>query len=391
MVSMLVAVDASLTFTATSAPNGWVTSVGGGDHWTFNVAKQIPDTQFTYTIYTNCDLTVDGVSMGGNNPINDQSGGTILDSGSISFINDDSSTTTFNPLPYSITPDTNGGVNVFIQKPSAGVTCEVSALTIGTINYLAVGGSADPHLALAYGGMADFRGIDNTFFSMLSAPKINMAMKTNDAVFMIKHNHRVEGSFMTEVAVNVMSGTEMVTVHTVADKVTGFRVENSEGKIISQNGQWSNWTGHGVVAEQLMLTTSIRAHGWEVNATRKPVYNHVTGPKWRFDFTLRPLVDDESKWACYPHGIIGQSFDGTGIGLVGKMDDYDDYDVKTSAMAEGVIEGTADDYIVKPTSPEFKYSRFDAKTPDECKPRDSKLLSGLNIRVPGNSVVGASD
>ena len=86
-----------------------------------------------------------------------------------------------------------------------------------------------------------------------------------------------------------------------------------------------------------------------------------------------------------------QSFDGTGIGLVGKMDDYDDYNVKTSAMAEGVIEGTAADYIVKPTSPEFKYSRFDAKTPNECKPRDSKLLSGRKIRVPGNSVVGASD
>ena len=291
---------------------------------------------------------------------------------------------------YNVLSTTTGGWNVFVPHQGLGESCTTDTLIVGGFNYVQSGGGGDPHLTLAYGGMADFRGINDTFFSMLSAPGINAAVKTNDAVFMIKHNHRVAGSFMTEFAVNLMAGKDMVTVRTVADKVTGFHVTNEQGDVISRNGQWTNWTGDGVIAEQLMLTTSIRAHGWEVNATRKPVYNHVTGPKWRFDFTIRPLVS-EASWTCYPHGIVGQSFDGTGIGLLGKMDDYDGYDIKTSAMAEGVIEGSAVDYIVKPTSPKFKYSRFYENSASSCKPRDANSLSGRRIRGSATPAAGASD
>ena len=47
-----------------------------------------------------------------------------------------------------------------------------------------------------------------------------------------------------------------------------------------------------------------------------------------------------------PHGIIGQSFDGSMIAVSGKLDDYGDRpEFTTSAQAEGAIEGTAADYI----------------------------------------------
>ena len=391
MVATLVAVDANFVFNGQApAPDGWGADTSGTNQFfvfgppSLRPAQQYGATQNTVVPYSysgDCEVNVHAVSM--QFPYTP---GTALDSGPIQpcVVGGPSCQLTF---PYAVGIGSTFGYNIFVS-PTAD--CSISVLSIGTYNYVAAGGSADPHLSLAYGGMADFRGINNTFFSMLSSPGINAVFKTTDAVFMIKHSRRVEGSFMTELAVNVMSGTEMFTVRTVAEKETGFYVANAKNEVISRNDKWSTITGDGVVVEQLMLTTSIRAHGWEVNATRKPVYNHVSGPNWRFDFTLRPLAD-ESKWTCHPHGIIGQSFDGTGIGLLGKMDDYEEKNVKTSAMAEGVIEGTAADYIVKPESPTFKYSRFNANDETACKPRDAMTLSGSKIRGSNNMAAGASD
>ena len=261
----------------------------------------------------------------------------------------------------------------------------------------AAGASQDPHLRLAYGGKADFRGINDTLFSMLSAPGVEMAMKTTDSVFMIKHNHKVNGSFITEIAVATLSGDELVSIRAVAGEITRSYVFNSKQQVISRVRERMRWRGVNVTVEQMMLTTSIVAHGWELNATRKPVYNHVSGPKWRFDFTLRPMTP-ESSWSCYPHGIIGRSFDGTGKGLIGAMDDYDSNNVVTSAMAEGAIVGNAVDYVVKP--PEImnhKFSRFYNKETDECLPHEcpppacSHYVQVTDSSDPVNSVAGASD
>jgi hypothetical protein len=58
-------------------------------------------------------------------------------------------------------------------------------------------------------------------------------------------------------------------------------------------------------------TLVVRAAGWETNVTRKPIYNHVSGPDlWRIDLTTRPLDDTGirengiSEWkVSAPHGI----------------------------------------------------------------------------------------
>merc|ERR1712224_602255 len=97
-----------------------------------------------------------------------------------------------------------------------------------------------------------------------------------------------------------------------------------------------------------------RASGWEVNCTRKPIYNLVSGSsKWRFDFAMRPLDGSTGfeKWygkassTCYPHGILGQSWDGDNVAVSGKAEDYT-YNpanpvVTASINAEGAIEGKA--------------------------------------------------
>lgn len=270
------------------------------------------------------------------------------------------------------------------QRSTSGSAASPPPSTAGAVQY--------PHLRLAYGGLADFRGLNDTFFSMLSVPGLDVAMKTRDATFMIKHNHRVDGSFITEMAISaLLNERTVVTVRIAAAYETGFYVSDADGNVITRQSKWSNWTSDGIYVEQLMLTTSIKAHGWEVNATRKPVYNHIDGPEWRFDFTMRPLTPEEY-WSCYPHGIIGQSFDGTGIGLLGKMDDYDDNNVKTSAMADGVIEGQAADYIVKPSDfVKHKYSRFFKNKRATCEPRNASNLAAVKLPSPTWTAIAGSE
>jgi hypothetical protein len=149
-------------------------------------------------------------------------------------------------------------------------------------------------------------------------------------------------------------------------------------------------------------TLYIRANGWEVNTTRKPIYDYVSGPnQWRFDFTVRSLNDTtfakfhkSASGTCFPHGIIGQSYDGDGVGISGRTDDYA-YNkshpvITTTAMAEGAIEGTAVEYALPDRfSTNFKYDRFSRQMNDTCPTRDTRLLTGPRVRAKKNAVVGA--
>ena len=78
-----------------------------------------------------------------------------------------------------------------------------------------------------------------------------------------------------------------------------------------------------------------------------------------------------------PHGIVGQSFDGSHVAVSGKQDDYGNGpEFTTSAQAEGAIEGTHKDYIMPtPFATAFKYGRFDATAPVE--PRNVSALAGF--------------
>ena len=122
----------------------------------------------------------------------------------------------------------------------------------------------------------------------------------------------------------------------------------------------------------------------QVNATREPIYNFIHGAsEWRFDVAMRKLDGTvfakefgESSASCFPHGLIGQSYDGDGKAVSGKTDDYKDHqEVTTTAMAEGAIEGSANEYTLSgPFDTSFKYSRFARAASDECAPRDVSKL-----------------
>merc|ERR1711988_1733498 len=104
----------------------------------------------------------------------------------------------------------------------------------------------------------------------------------------------------------------------------------------------------------------------------------------------RPLVP-EKELVVFPHGLIGQTFDGDSTAVDGKTDVYHNAgpEITTAAMAEGFIEGTAEDYALSdPFSPNFKFSRFFLHEP--TPPRDISKLSGRRTYT-GAKVAGSTE
>jgi len=267
-----------------------------------------------------------------------------------------------------------------------------------SVKPVTVGSNGDPHLHLAHGGSADFRGSNNTYYNLLSAPGINFAALTMDSDFLLPTPQLVHGSFFTKVAWVVRGRSERsYAIVSDANKVA-FDVLEAQApqKVVAQrSGAWQFWEEDGVLVFYKHQTVFVRANGWEVNATRKPIYNPVRGPStWRFDIAMRTLDGTiftkefgASSASCFPHGIIGQSWDGDNIAVSGKVDDYKDrVEVTTTAMAEGAIEGSANDYALSNAfDVDFKYSRFAKVSGDVCAPRDVSKLSGFKGLAKGNT------
>lgn len=232
----------------------------------------------------------------------------------------------------------------------------------------------DPHLTFAHGGQADFRGCDGCLFNFLSARDLSLNVKTDAATFILD-GATVHGTFISEV--------HFVWYYRTVDKwlnLTYWANEVSEG-----NWGWRVINGTcmgrpfklGPKASRQCDSATIRtdyASGtietpeWVVTISARPVYNRVHGPKHRLDIGMKPRVA-ERDLSAWPHGVIGQSFDGDGMPIGGKKDNYTSGVVFTKAMAEGAIEGNASDYqVFDAYETRFKYSRFDA-TMANSRPR----------------------
>jgi hypothetical protein len=260
----------------------------------------------------------------------------------------------------------------------------------------------DPHLRFAHGGRADFRGVNGTSYALLSTRGLTYAATTMDHDFLLRNakNGRqmyVHGSFFTEGHATVRLPSRQVR-HVLFDAGrAGFAVLDSQHKLLAEHRghAWQSYDEDNLHVLAKMLTLVIRADGWEVNATRKPIYNRLSGPySSRFDIRMQPLNPAATANAVAPHGLIGQSFDGDGIAVDGALDDYtvpwgntDVPHMTTKAMAEGAIEGVAADYALKdPYDPDFKFSRF-GKT--VAPKRVASKLSGFFRRraLPASAAV----
>ena len=127
------------------------------------------------------------------------------------------------------------------------------------------------------------------------------------------------------------------------------------------------------------------------------MFDRTEGPAHRLDLSLRPLLP-EAQLAEWPHGLIGQSFDGDARPRQGKLDDYSTPVAWTTAQAEGAIEGSADDYrVASPFATAFRFSRFEPLPGGKrgpaplpvSPPSPSKSLSVAESPVPrGVATVG---
>ena len=90
----------------------------------------------------------------------------------------------------------------------------------------------------------------------------------------------------------------------------------------------------------------------------------------------------EDQLAVWPHGIVGQAWDGDGMAIDDEEDAYPRRgEFTTYAMGKGAIEREPDDYKVgTPFATNFMYSRFDST---KAAPRDiAKLVQAGVLNEP---------
>lgn len=238
---------------------------------------------------------------------------------------------------------------------------------------------SDPHLNLPNGGMADFRGKNNTYFNFLSSKNFALNVKADPASFKLK-NLTVHGSFITEAHFSIRNeDDDFMNVSFWASELNehqwGWKMVNGTcaGRPFIKGPHTTMSCGNikiGIEHSSMVLISD----EWEITVAGQPVYDSISGPKNRLDISYELRVDVD-KLRVVPHGIVGQSFDGDSRPRFGRMDQYPSTSVPgeftTAAMAEGAIEGKAEDYIVSsPFDTIFKYSRF------VSGPRPSAGISG---------------
>ena len=266
----------------------------------------------------------------------------------------------------------------------------------------------------AHGGKADFRGEHEKWYNFLSAKNISLNLFFVNAEF--KQPSRewaaIHGSHMAKFAMKVrtMLTGKTFTIEYAAASAPPHRivVRDEAGAIVKTVTHGSgNFVYENLVVSMRVrdserawkqgefqkVTAVVNTMRWLVEATSKPWPNAEKNPrKALLDVKMSALYDAD-KDVVAPHGLIGQSYDGDGVGINGKLDNYSSAlpEVTTSAMAEGAIEGVAADYVMRSKfDTAFKYSRFDAVV---AKPRDVSTLTGLRTvggKVAAVGMVGAS-
>jgi len=181
--------------------------------------------------------------------------------------------------------------------------------------------SGDPHLAFAHGGTADFRGCEGCYFNLLSTQDLLVNARTSLATFELKGS-TVHGSFLTEVHIAWNDAPTQRWLNAsfwaaeVGDHNFGWRAVNltcgsdpdERAKAMYYNTRRA--CGAATLARGYSSLT-VELPEWRVSVTPQLVFGHLEGPRRRLDLSLVPRVP-EAELATWPHGLIGQSFDGDG-------------------------------------------------------------------------------
>jgi len=268
----------------------------------------------------------------------------------------------------------------------------------------------DPHIHFAHGGRADFRGRDGVYYNFFSAPGMSVNFKTEDATFSLPrrggHALTVDGSFITEVHLTALVGGEKRKWARFSFWASELRENNwgwgmvtgsCGGGHLFELGKGSQRACEDLSVHVHMASASFTHRDFSLAVRKSPAHDgvrccvglspcptppqvrgHTTlatfGPQHRLDVGLN--VGKDYTRRNLPHGLFGQSFTSP-LPRHGRVDLYPvEGRFRTSAMAEGGIEGDASMYEVEgPHATHFHFSRFDA-APLEAP---SKALHGGEV------------
>ena len=196
-------------------------------------------------------------------------------------------------------------------------------------------------------------------------------MKTMDVSFLLPKPMKVDGSFFTEAffLLNESSGKFLLHVDASMPGFEYYSLNTMPTKKIKRykSFEYDN-VYFGVKPDYYELSTL----DWVITVLRKPIYNSLTdNMNWRLDTRIK----SKSKYGIRNvHGIVGQTFQKDRKYAEGRKDNYSGKTyVKTTAQAEGVIDGTYTDYIINNVyKPDYKYSMFENSSKNEYSENDKK-------------------
>jgi len=229
----------------------------------------------------------------------------------------------------------------------------------------------DPHLHLAHGGRADFRGRHGVFYNFFSAPGLAVNLKTEEATSTVRRPDGktlvVEGSFITEAHLVALVGGEKRKWANASFWASELGENNWGWSTVNGScGGRSFKLGKGAhkTCDDLSVTVKMARATFEIGAVTVEVVGGrtlaISGPEHRLDVSFTVRGDYARRYR--PHGIFGQSFSSP-VPRRGRQDIYPwEGHFRTSAMAEGAIEGDAAMYeVASPHATQFRFSRFDAE------------------------------
>jgi hypothetical protein len=187
-------------------------------------------------------------------------------------------------------------------------------------------------------------------------------MKTMDVSFLLPKPLKVDGSFFTEAFFIFKEKCKTFLLSIDASKPG---LEYNDFNLQHQKvTKYTNFEYEQIYVSIKDGLYEISTPQWNITVMRKPIYNSLTDNiKWRLDTKIKL----KTKYGIENvHGIIGQTFQKNRKYANGKKDDYSGKTyVKTSAQAEGVIDGVFTDYIMKNSSShKYKYSMFESDDDD---------------------------
>jgi hypothetical protein len=253
----------------------------------------------------------------------------------------------------------------------------------------AASADGDPHFTGADRDRFDFKGLHKKIYNLLSAVHVTL-----NALFEHKDYHEagpkhrlVKGSYMMAayMAVRTAAG-RMISIEYDAARAVFVKIGVNGTDPTAYKAPFSMTLDDVSVALDKRAAT-IKTSEWTISLSSKMKPGMVGATscadgKCFLEVKASPLVDVATLKVA-PHGLIGQTYDGDGVGVIGKTDDYKTRDntVTTSAMGEGAIEGVAADYeMASKFATTFKFSRFGL---EEAKPRDASKLGGEKVAATG--------